>query len=84
MSEKATKRYEQTKNKGPETVGDNRIAEPIHDFTKPEVQVKATGPGDRVGPDIVVTDYPSERITKENISTKKDEAKLRTASDKEC
>jgi hypothetical protein len=33
----------------------------------------------------VVNDYPSESIVKENnTSTKNDEAKLRTTSDKEC
>jgi hypothetical protein len=84
MSEKATKRYEESKNKGSETVGDDRILGPIHDFTKPEAQVKAADPRDREDSDIVVNDYPSEPIAKENTSTKKDEAKLRTTSDKEC
>jgi hypothetical protein len=84
MSEKATEGYEETKKKGFETVGDDRIPEPIHDFTKPEAQVKAALPRDREHSDIVVNDYPSESIAKENTLTKKDEAKLRTTSDKEC
>jgi hypothetical protein len=84
MSEKATKRYDETKNKGSETVGDDRIPEPIYVFTKPEAQVKAASPRDREDSDIVVNDYPSESIAKENTSTKNNEAKLRTTSDKEC
>ena len=85
MSEKATKRYEETKNKGFEIVGDDRIPEPIYDFTKPQAQVKAAGPTDREDSDVVINDHPSEPIVKENnTSTKSNEAKLRTTSDKEC
>ena len=86
MVEKATKRYKEAKNKGFETVGENRIPEPIYDFTKPEGQVKAAGTRDREeGSNNVVNDYyPSELIAKESNSTKNNEAKLRTTSDKEC
>jgi hypothetical protein len=84
MSEKATKRYEKTKNKGFEIVGDDRIPEPSYDFTKPEAQVKAAGPRDREDSNTVINDHPSEPIAKENTSTKNNEAKLRTTSDKEC
>jgi hypothetical protein len=85
MSEKATKRYKEAKNKGFETVGDNRIPEPIYDFTKPEGQVKAAGPRYREGDsNSVINDYPIESIAKESNSTKNNEAKLRTTSDKEC
>jgi hypothetical protein len=85
MSEKATKRYEEAKNKGFETVGDDRIPEPIYDFTKPEGQVKVVGPRDREeDSNTLINDYPSESIAKESNSTKKNEAKLRTTSDKEC
>jgi hypothetical protein len=85
MSEKATKRYEETKNKGSEAIGDDQIPEPVYDFTKPEVQVKAADLKDREDLDIMVSDYTSESITKENnTSTKKEEAKLKATSDKEC
>jgi hypothetical protein len=85
MSEKAMKRYEETKNKGFESVGDDRIHEPIYDFAKSEAQVKAAAnPTDREDSDIVINDHPSEPISKENTSTKNNEAKLRTTSDKEC
>jgi hypothetical protein len=84
MSEKATKRLEEAKNRGFETIGDDRIPEPIYDFTKPEGQVKAAGPRDREDYNSVINDYPSESIAKESNSTKKNEAKLRTTSDKEC
>ncbi|MDQ4013641.1 MAG: hypothetical protein M3114_08260 [Thermoproteota archaeon] len=84
MSEKATKRYKEAKNKGFETVGDNRIPEPIYDFTKPEGQVKAAGPRYREDSNSVINDYPIESIAKESNSTKNNEAKLRTTSDKEC
>ena len=84
MSEKATKRLEEAKNRGFETIGDDRIPEPIYDFTKPEGQVKAAGPRDREDYNSVIDDYPSESIAKESNSTKKNEAKLRTTSDKEC
>jgi hypothetical protein len=84
MSEKATKRYEEAKNKGFKTVGDDRIPEPIYDFTKPEGQVKAAGPRDREDFNSVINDYPSESIAKNSNSTKNKEAKLRTTSDKEC
>jgi hypothetical protein len=84
MGEKATRRYEESKNSGSETVGDDRMPGPIYDFPKPEAEVKAVGPRDREDSDIVVKDYPSKSIAKENISTKKYEAKLKTTSDKEC
>ena len=35
MSEKATERYEETKNKGSETI-DGKTAEPVYDLTKSE------------------------------------------------
>jgi hypothetical protein len=85
MSEKETKRLKEAKNKGFETVGDNRIPEPIYDFSKSEGQVKAAGPRDREeDPNTVINDYTSESIVKESNSTKNSEAKLRTTSDKEC
>jgi hypothetical protein len=84
MSEKARKRYEENENKGSKTVADQQIREPDYDFPKPEAEVKAAGPRDREDSDIVVKDYPSESIVKENTSTRNDEAKLRTTSDKEC
>jgi hypothetical protein len=84
MSEKARKRYEENENKGSKTVPDQQIREPVYDFTKPEAQVKAVGPRDREDSDVVVNDYPSESIVKENTSTKNDEVKLRITSDKEC
>lgn len=84
MSEKATKRYEEAKNKDFKSVGDDRIPEPIYDFTKPEGQVKAAGQRDREDSNSVINDYPSESVAKESKSTKNNEAKLRTTSDKEC
>ncbi|HEX6280595.1 MAG TPA: hypothetical protein VFZ67_00040 [Nitrososphaera sp.] len=84
MTEKASKAYEKNKNKGSKTVADPQIREPVYDLTKPEAKVKAVGPRDREDSGIMVNDYPSESIVKENISTKNDEAKLRTTSDKEC
>jgi hypothetical protein len=84
MREKARKRYEENENKGSKTVPDQQIREPVDDFTKPEAQVKAVGPRDREDSSIVVNDYRSESIVKENTSTKNNEAKLRTTSDKEC
>jgi hypothetical protein len=85
MSEKARKRYEENENKGSKTVPDEQIPEPVYDFTKPKAQVKAAGPRDRVEDSgIVVNDYPSESIVKENTSTKNDEVKLRSTSDNEC
>jgi hypothetical protein len=85
MSEKATKRYEETKNKGSEGLGDDQIPEPVYDFTKPEAYIKAGGPKDRKDFDIMVRDYTGESITKENNSSiKNKEAKLRATSDKEC
>ena len=63
----------------------NQIPEPIYDFTKPEGHVKAAGPRDREeDSNSVINDYTSESISKESNSTKKNEAKLRTTSDKEC
>jgi hypothetical protein len=84
MSEKSGKRYEENENKGSKTVADQQIREPVYDFTKPEAQVKAVGLRDREDSGMVVNDYPSESIVKENTSTKNDEAKLRITSDKEC
>ena len=84
MREKAKKRYEENENKGSKTVPDQQIREPVYDFTKPKAQVKAVGPRDREDSSIVVNDYRSESIVKENTSTKNNEAKLRTTSDKEC
>ncbi|HKG70325.1 MAG TPA: hypothetical protein VKA87_00440 [Nitrososphaeraceae archaeon] len=84
MREKARKRYEENENKGSKTVPDQQIREPVYDFTKPKAQVKAVGPRDREDSSIVVNDYRSESIVKENTSTKNNEAKLRTTSDKEC
>jgi hypothetical protein len=84
MSEKARKRHEENENKGSKTVADQQIREPVNDFTKPEAQVKAEGPRDSEDSGIVVNDYPSESIVKENASTKNDEIKLKITSDKEC
>jgi hypothetical protein len=84
MREKARKRYEENENKGSNTIPDQQIREPVYDFTKPEAQVKVVGPRDREDSGIEVNDYPSESIVKENTSTKNNEAKLRTTSDKEC
>ncbi|HKH86604.1 MAG TPA: hypothetical protein VKA40_08645 [Nitrososphaera sp.] len=84
MREKARKRYEENENKGSKTVPDQQIREPVYDFTKPKAQVKAVGPRDREDSSIVVNDYRSESIVKENTSTKNNEAKLRTTSDNEC
>jgi hypothetical protein len=84
MSEKASKRYEENENKSSKTVADQQIPEPVYDFTKPEAQVKAAGPRDREDSNTVINDHPSEPIAKENTSTKSNEAKLRTTSDKEC
>jgi hypothetical protein len=84
MSEKARKRYEENENKDSKSVSDQQIREPVYDFTKPEAQVKAVGPQDREDSGIMVNDYPSESIAKDNTSTKNDEVKLRTTSDKEC
>lgn len=84
MREKARKRYEENENKGSKTVPDQQIREPVYDFTKPKAQVKAVGPRDREDSSIVVNNYRSESIVKENTSTKNNEAKLRTTSDKEC
>ena len=84
MTEKARKRYDKNKNKGSKTIADPQIRKPVYDLTKPEGKVKAVGPHDRERSGIVVNDYPSESIAKENISAKNDEAKLRTTSDKEC
>ena len=87
MSEKAGKRYEENKEEGTKTVADQQIHEPADDFTEPKAQVKAVGPRDREGSGIMADDYPIESIAKENnnnTSTRNDEAKLRTTSDKEC
>jgi len=70
MREKARKRYEENENKGSKTVPDQQIREPVYDFTKPKAQVKAVGPRDREDSSIVVNDYRSESIVKENTSTK--------------
>ena len=83
MSEKVRKRYEENKNEGPKTVADEQTHKPVYDFTQPETQVKAVDPRDREDSAIVVNDYPSESIVKEN-TTKNDEVKLRITSDKEC
>lgn len=84
MSEKPSKKYEENENKGSKTVADQQIRESVNDFTKTEAQVKAVGPRDREDSAIVVNDYPSESIVKENASTKNDQVKLRITSDKEC
>lgn len=85
MSEKTRKRYEKNKDEGSETVADQQIHEPVYDFAKPEAQIKAVRLRDRGGSDVMANDYPTEPIAKENnTSTKNDETKLRTTSDKEC
>ena len=84
MSEKPRKRYEENENTGSNTVADQQTWDPVYDQTKPEAQVKVAGSRDREDSGIVVNDYPSESIVKENTSTKNDEAKLRITSDKEC
>ena len=84
MSEKATKRYNEAKNKGLETVGKDRNPEPIYDFTKAEGRLKAAAPRDGEDSSSVINDYPSETNTKDSNSTENNEVKLRTTSDKEC
>lgn len=84
MSEKATKRYNEAKNKGLETVGKDRNPELIYDFTKPEGRLKAEAPRDGEDSSSVINDYPSETNTKDSNSTENNEVKLRTTSDKEC
>jgi hypothetical protein len=84
MSEKATKRYDEARNKGFETVGDDRNPEPIYDSTKTEGRVEAAGPRDDEYSSSVINDYPTESIAKESNSAKNNEAKLRTTLDKEC
>jgi hypothetical protein len=83
MSEKATKRYNEAKNKGL-AVGKDRNPEPIYDFTKPEGRLKAAAPRDGEDSSSVINDYPSETNTKDSNSTENNEVKLRTTSDKEC
>ena len=85
MSEKARKRSEKNKKKkSSKTAANPQIHESAYDLSKPEAKLKAVGPRDREGAGIVVNDYPNELIVKENISTKNNEVKLRTTSDKEC
>jgi len=87
MSEKARKGYEENKNEASKSVADQRMHEPGYDSTEPEAQLKkALGSEDREeGSGLMAKDYPIESIAKENnTSTKNDEAKLRTRSDKEC
>jgi hypothetical protein len=84
MSEKARKSYGKNKNKRSKTTTDPQIHEPVYDLTKPKAKVKAVGPQDKQGTETLGSDYPSESVVKENISTRNDEAKLRTTSDKEC
>ncbi len=84
MSEKARKGYKKNKNNSSKTAADPQIHEPVYDLTKPGAKVKAVGPQNKEGSDILVNDYPSETVVQENISTRNDEAKLRTTSDKEC
>ncbi|MDQ3967208.1 MAG: hypothetical protein M3275_02290 [Thermoproteota archaeon] len=85
MSERATKRYEETKNKSSEAMGDDQIPESVYDFTKPDVHIKAVDLKDRDDFDIMGSDYTSESIAKENSpSTRNKEAKLRSISDREC
>lgn len=85
MSKKARKRYEENKDEGSKSVADQQIHEPTYDFTEPKAHVKAVGPRDKEGSGIMANDYPIESIVKENnTSTKNDEPKLRTTSDKEC
>jgi hypothetical protein len=85
MSKKTMKRYEETKNKGLEAIGDDQITEPVYDFTKTKVHIKAADPKDREDFDFMVSDHTHKSITKENnTSTKNGEAKRRATSDKEC
>lgn len=85
MSEKARKRYEENKDEGSKAVADQQIHDPVYDFTEPKAQVKAVGPRGREGSGNMANDYRIESIAKKNnTSTKNDEAKLRTTSDKEC
>jgi hypothetical protein len=84
MSEKARKVYEKNKNTSSKTAADPQIHEPVYDLAKPGAKVKAVGPQNKEGSDIQVNDYPSEPVVQENISTRNDETKLRTTSDKEC
>ena len=84
MSEKARKSYEKNKNKSSKTAADPQIHEPVYDLARPGAKVKAVGSQNKEGSDILVNDYPSESVVQENTSTRNDEAKLRTASDKQC
>lgn len=84
MSEKATKRYNEAKNEGLETVGKDLNPEPNYEFTIPEGRPKAAAPRDEEDSSSLVEDYPSEINAKENNSTENNETKLRTTSDKEC
>jgi hypothetical protein len=84
MSDKATKRYKEAKDKALETLGNDRNPEPFYDFSKPEGRLKAAAPSDREASDSVINDYPSESIVRESNSTENNEVKLRTKSDKEC
>ena len=83
MSEKTTKRYNEAKNKGLETVGKDRNPEPIYEFTIHEGLPKAAPPRDEEDSRSLVEDYPSETNAKESNSTENNETKLRTTSDKE-
>lgn len=60
MSEKATKRYNEAKNEGLETVGKDLNPEPIYEFTIPEGRPKAAAPRDEEDSSSLVKDYPSE------------------------
>jgi hypothetical protein len=82
MSEKATKRYEKMDNKRSEDVGAEPNPDSVYDPTRPQVKVKSAGPKDREG-SVIKDDLP-ESITKENASSKNNDAKLRTKSDQEC
>jgi hypothetical protein len=84
ISENATKRYNEAKNKGLETVRKDRNPEPIYEFTKPEGRPKAAAPRDEEDSISLINDYPSETNAKESNSTENNEAKLRATSDKEC
>ena len=84
MSEKATKRYNESKNKGFETLGKDRNPELIYEFTIPEGRPKAAAPRDEGDSNSLVEDYPSETNVNESNSTENNETKLRTTSDKEC
>jgi hypothetical protein len=81
---KAKRRYHESKNKNSDTVRDSQIGGRSHDHIISEGQARAAATRDGEVSGVVVNEYPSESVGKENTSMKNNEAKLRTTSDKEC